>query len=306
MVSEIRVSRHHSTIECPIILIQVNDSCVLGDYTYNGYGERSVKTVQGVTTVFFYDKERTMISESDGIDFREYIYVDKLPIAHAFGTDVFFILADHVDTPAIMTDASGTSVWQIETQPYGDAENVTGTATLNLRFPGQYHDDESGMNYNYFRNYRPDLGRFLEADPLGFVGGANVYAYVASDPINLIDPLGLAPMTNNSGRCIPYKHENESGMVRCCPPGETCDVDGVYPPACDDFPIKVTNGCKAEATADGQLVVVCPTVVPRLAMRFTGGRTNEDFHDEHSDWPRPNNQPDCGCQAGEPPEPQER
>ena len=172
-------------------LIQVNEGGVIGDYTYNGYGERVVKVVQGATTIFHYDHNGTLIGESDGVNFEEYIYLGRTPIAKASGQDLFFIHADHLDTPRIMTNAGGASVWNLEVRPFGDSENVTGTATLNLRFPGQYYDDESGMNYNYFRMYRQDLGRYLEADPIGLAGGFGLYSYANSAPTVNIDLFGL-------------------------------------------------------------------------------------------------------------------
>ena len=60
-----------------------------------------------------------------------------------------------------------------------------------LRFPGQYFDSETGLHYNRFRYYSPELGRYLSRDPLGFLAGCNFFAYVDNNPINGVDPLGL-------------------------------------------------------------------------------------------------------------------
>jgi RHS repeat-associated protein len=62
----------------------------------------------------------------------------------------------------------------------------------NLRYPGQYYDSETALNYNYYRDYDPATGRYSESDPIGLGGGANTYAYVGGTPINRIDQLGLA------------------------------------------------------------------------------------------------------------------
>ena len=76
-------------------------------------------------------------------------------------------------TPQLATDSSQTVAWQASYEPFGQA-SVSGTVTLNLRFPGQYFDVESGWNHNGFRNYLPDLGRYMEPDPLGMQGGARL------------------------------------------------------------------------------------------------------------------------------------
>ncbi len=61
----------------------------------------------------------------------------------------------------------------------------------NIRFLGQYYDSEPGLHYNYFRDYNPSLGRYMQSDPIGLRGGPNTYNYVFSNPLQFIDSLGL-------------------------------------------------------------------------------------------------------------------
>ena len=84
---------------------------------------------------------------------------------------VYFIHPDHLGTPRVVTDQAGTIVWRADYEPFGKANITTSTITMNLRLPGQYFDSETGLHYNYFRDYDPSTGRYLQSDPIGLAGG---------------------------------------------------------------------------------------------------------------------------------------
>lgn len=110
---------------------------------------------------------------------------------------VYYYHNDHLGTPQAMSDAAGSKVWEAEYEPFGKAavnEDPDGdgmSVINNLRFPGQYYDAETGLHYNYHRDYQPETGRYLQPDPIGLLGGLNPYRYALNNPINFIDPLGL-------------------------------------------------------------------------------------------------------------------
>jgi RHS repeat-associated protein len=76
-------------------------------------------------------------------------------------------------------------------QPPNLLSNLVTAFNYNLRFPGQYALNESGLFYNYFRDYDPQTGRYIESDPVGLGAGVNTYAYVGGNPFWGFDPFGL-------------------------------------------------------------------------------------------------------------------
>jgi RHS repeat-associated protein len=80
--------------------------------------------------------------------------------------NLYYVHADQIDTPVMMTDDAKNVVWDALFLPFGTVESITGSATNNLRFPGQYFLIEDGLHYNWYRHYDPTLGRYTRPDPL--------------------------------------------------------------------------------------------------------------------------------------------
>jgi RHS repeat-associated protein len=109
---------------------------------------------------------------------------------------VYYIHTDQLNTPRAITNGAGALVWLWDSDPFGEAapaEQPAGQAPFvnNLRFAGQYYDRETNLHYNYFRDYDPQLGRYVESDPIGLAGGNNTYAYVHGNPVSRTDTYGL-------------------------------------------------------------------------------------------------------------------
>ncbi|WP_433456649.1 DUF6531 domain-containing protein (plasmid) [Streptomyces sp. CA-142005] len=130
--------------------------------------------------------------------------VDRSTRFHATVTDL-------VGTPTELVTVDGEVAWQRRTALWGTelpavADSQT-AVECPLRFPGQYADAETGLNYNHFRYYDPETARYISPDPLGLEPAPNHHAYVAS-PLSISDPLGLNPcgiasVTGPAGETLP-------------------------------------------------------------------------------------------------------
>ena len=213
-------------------------------YHYNALGQRVIKQrhklnnndeiINSRQIVYHYDLNGQMLGESvfnrTGVllSHNHFIWLDNLPLARIKelynsdgslkSTDIFYLYTDHLNAPRIATDENQIIVWrwdsdafgvgQIDRDPDGDGVKLN----VRLRFPGQYYDGETGLYYNYFRDYDRTLGRYVQSDPIGLAGGINTFAYVGGNPSNWIDPYGLSKFDKFYG--LPKKfwkwyHRNE-------------------------------------------------------------------------------------------------
>jgi RHS repeat-associated protein len=133
---------------------------------------------------------------------RTYLYADAafVPMAHrdvmGEGSESrqspwFFYVGDVIDTPEELVTGDGQVVASLERTAFGlTATSTPSVTTTPFRFEGQYADEETGLVYNFFRYYDPEMGRYISADPLGVEGGLNLFAY-CRDPVGCVDPFGL-------------------------------------------------------------------------------------------------------------------
>ncbi|HEK0821940.1 TPA: RHS repeat protein, partial [Pseudomonas aeruginosa] len=186
------------------------DGQQVAEYRYNALGQRIIKLTPESVTTYLYGPDGQLLGEAehDGsgrkLRAQYYLWLDSLPLAtidadydaqgKVGNPTLLYLHGDHLDTPRLATDASGQIAWQWQSDAFGRGEALSqGSTRVNLRFPGQYYDAESGLHYNYFRDYDPETGRYVESDPIGLDGGLNTYAYVGSNPVGLVDPNGLSP-----------------------------------------------------------------------------------------------------------------
>ena len=164
---------------------------VVAEYAYDGLARRVRKTVSGKSVLFHYDRQANLISETtlDGTPLRDFIYLDGERIAMKLYGDqagIYYFLNDHLGTPHMLINSAGEIVWHAAYLPFGQAQILTEKITNPFRFPGQYHDPETNLHYNYFRYYDPATGRYLTPDPLLLSRRhPNAYVYARANPINM-------------------------------------------------------------------------------------------------------------------------
>lgn len=262
---------------------------VTTSYLLNGLGQRVRKSNASLTRLFVYDEAGHLLGEYDqaGTLIQETVWLEDIPVATLRpGTPVavFNVHTDHLNTPRKITRPSDNAVlWRWESDPFGQAqpnEDADGDGqafSYNLRFPGQYFDVETGLSYNYFRDYDPAIGRYVESDPIGLDGGTNTYAYAGSAPTTVSDETGEAwqipvlfcvrfpRLCKEILRCL----KNPAACRdRICRSGATvyhafCNIPGCRPgdsPATASFKLAA-----AEACLEGRLFVrtVCKKVPDR-------------------------------------------
>jgi len=198
------------------------------DYLGRRVWRTVVGSVATIQTHYVFDEAGRLLAEHDGSTgavLREYVWLDDTPVAvlklrggatnggptgsgsdtpwqglKAGGVDVYWIESDQLDTPRAIVNATHQLIWHWDSDPFGttapdqapsQGSGITTAFVYNLRFPGQYFDAETGTHYNYFRDYEPETGRYVESDPAGLEFSINSFSYVGSNTMNWFDPDGL-------------------------------------------------------------------------------------------------------------------
>jgi RHS repeat-associated protein len=183
-------------------------------YLYNGSGERVRRIAGGQTTLTLYGDAGQWLGDYDatGQPLQQAIWFDDpgsspgqaLPVGLLTGTGanqkLHYVQADALGTPRVVIDPTrNVAVWRwgLDGEAFGDSapeqdpDNDGIAFVLDMRFPGQRYDAASGLNYNYFRDYDPATGRYVQSDPIGLVGGINTYLYGNGSPMIFTDRFGL-------------------------------------------------------------------------------------------------------------------
>jgi RHS repeat-associated protein len=179
--------------------IEDADQNLIASYVYDPLGRRLKKTTQQETIIFHYTDEGLAGEfEQSGNLLRVYGYQPDStwttdPVYQKSSAGYAYYQNDHLGTPQQLVQKSGAKVWEGEYRAFGELVGEEGSWGNLLRFPGQYYDEETGNYYNYFRDYDPATGRYLQSDPIGLDGGLNTYLYANANPLSHFDKYGLSP-----------------------------------------------------------------------------------------------------------------
>jgi RHS repeat-associated protein len=128
---------------------------------------------------------------NSGLDRLAYALGWVLPVGQTIEDRLIrFSHLDHLGTPLALTNEIRNICWSADYLPFGEIySELIAPVSNEIRFPGQYHDRETGLYYNWHRYYKPTLGRYYQADPIE-VGGSNRYQYASNSPLKNVDPYG--------------------------------------------------------------------------------------------------------------------
>lgn len=169
-------------------------NAIIADYLYDPALRQRQKNVGGTKTNFYYSGWQRLADYNGTSNTlqQRYVYgtgLDEVLIQITSAGVKTYFHGNHQGSVVAVTDSAGAVVSRFKYSPYGESPSMAGTTH---GYTGQRYDSETGLYYYKMRYYSPKLGRFLQADPIGYAGGSNLYAYVGNAPVDLDDPLGLA------------------------------------------------------------------------------------------------------------------
>lgn len=202
-----RITAYAATTTSPDRLVFDDEGHFLGKYQVDSSAYPTLNLIAEEETIYLGDTPvAVLIGQASYNSNGDYLGTQQTP---------YYVHADHLNTPRRLTrPADNVVVWRWDSDPFGNGypngNPAGGSAwvTYSARFPGQVYDLFSGWYYNYFRDYDPAAGRYVESDPIGLAGGSySTYTYAGNNPLSFVDPLGLAASCGVPDRCAQLRKQ---------------------------------------------------------------------------------------------------
>lgn len=278
-----RIAKHHHEESAPMIAA----NAVGGSAADDGQPHGATRLTADETTWYMWDGDNLLAEgqgDSSGArDAFAIVYIHEpgshRPLAQirrssaGYEGQVLLCWTDHLGTPQELTNERGELVWQVGLKAWGGIGQIhVERVRNNLRFPGQYHDPETGLHYNRFRHYDPEAGCYISQDPIGLAGGEVLTRY-AVNAQHWIDPLGLAcrvslqpeepPPDSRCQQTAPYIRSYPKPLLQPCSPAYC------HPPATARTPWQPENpdptGMQPPMPGPGSILLrisTCHTIPP--------------------------------------------
>ncbi|HEV2804213.1 MAG TPA: RHS repeat-associated core domain-containing protein [Chthoniobacterales bacterium] len=183
-----------------LVAIKYTGFTTRSEFTYDGLNgiakivEKTGATISSTRKIVWEGQEKVEFRDAtDAVAQRNY------PQGQYVGTTAYFYTRDHLGSIREMFTGGGTVVARYDYDPYGRSTTVLGTTPTDFNFTGLYRHAKSNLDLAVYRAYDPDLGRWLNRDPIQESGGLNLFAYTKNDPANMVDPIGHNPIAIGAG-----------------------------------------------------------------------------------------------------------